>query len=360
MMKPIRDTLRRLMVIEAAAPEERIWLEFISFIIAGFLAYLLFWLIFGTWILQIILAASTAMLLLSLYSFRKDRRNLSISIVIVTLLTCCLLVDGVLGWDFNAHYYILCTFPLLATKGMLSPHNRVFLYLSAAAAYIFGKKLMPEDVGLQNLAPWIGDILPTVNLVVAILIIGLSMLKFSEIMADHQRQLIRANEQMTRLANTDQLTGTYNRRFMYSILESEKCRSGDRRPYVIAIIDIDNFKQINDRFGHLAGDKVLQDIVQIILGLIRTGDVVARWGGEEFLVLLPNTDLVNGISVMERVRKTLADKVYESDGITFQTTLTIGLADSTGKQPIDEIISLADERLYRGKREGKNKVVTCS
>ncbi len=138
---------------------------------------------------------------------------------------------------------------------------------------------------MRNLAPWIGDLLPTVNLVVAILIIGLSMLKFSEIMADHQRRLIQANEQMTRLANTDQLTGTYNRRFMYSILESEKCRSVDRQPYVIAILDIDNFKQINDRFGHLAGDKVLQDIVQIILGLIRTGDVVARWGVEEFLVL---------------------------------------------------------------------------
>jgi len=348
------------MFVEAATPEVRIWLEFISFIVAGYLVYLFFWMIFGTWILQMLIASAIALLLLSIYLFRIGMRNLSITLVIVTFLSSCLLIDGLLGWNFNAHYFILCTFPLLATKGMLSPKVRAVLYFSAAASYILGKKLMPEEVGLQNLAPWIGEVLPTVNLVVAILIIGLSMLKFSQIMDEHERQLIKANEQMTRLANTDQLTGTYNRRFMYSILESEKCRSGKRRPYVIAILDIDNFKQINDRFGHLAGDKVLQDIVQIILGLIRTGDVVARWGGEEFLVLLPNTSLDNGIAVMERVRQTLADKVYDSDGNRFQTTLTIGLADSRGNRPIDEIISEADARLYQGKREGKNKVVTQS
>ena len=348
------------MFVEAATPEVRIWLEFISFIVSGFLVYLLFWMLFGTWILQMIMAAGIAVLLLSLYLFRVGARNLSITLVIVTFLATCLLTDGVLGWNFNTHYFILCTFPLLATKGMLSPKVRAVLYISAAASYILGKKLMPEEVAILDLPAWISEAVPTINLVLAILIIGLSMLKFSQIMADHERQLIQANEQMTRLANTDQLTGTYNRRFMYSILESEKCRSGDRRPYVIAILDIDNFKQINDRFGHLAGDKVLQDIVQIILGLIRTGDVVARWGGEEFLVLLPNTDLKNGIAVMERVRQTLAGKVYEKDGISFQTTLTIGLADSHGNQPIDEIISVADERLYQGKRAGKNRVVTNS
>lgn len=348
------------MFIDAATPEVRIWLEFISFIVAGYLVYLFFWMTLGAWLQQIIIACGIAVLLLSIYLFRNGARNLSITLVIVTFLLTCLLVDYTLGWNFNAHYFILCTFPLLATKGMLSPKVRAVLYLSAAAAYILGKRLMPAETGLADLAAWVGDALPTINLVVAILIIGLSMLKFSQIMAENERRLIEANEQMTRLANTDQLTGIYNRRFMYTILESEKCRSGERRPYIIAILDIDNFKQINDRFGHLTGDRVLQDIVQIILGMIRTGDVVARWGGEEFLVLLPNTSLANGMAVMERVRQTLAGKVYESDGHEFQITLTIGLADSCGNQPIDEIISIADERLYKGKREGKNRVVTLS
>ena len=166
---------------------------------------------------------------------------------------------------------------------------------------------------------------------------------------------------MTQVANTDLLTGIYNRRYMYSVLEDEKFTNGSNRlTYVIAILDIDNFKQINDRFGHLTGDRVLQEIVRIILGVIRTGDIVARWGGEEFLVLLPNTDIVSGLAVMERVRQTLAGKVYKCDGVEFQTTLTIGLADNIGKQRVDDIISIADERLYIGKRQGKNKIVTKS
>lgn len=217
---------------------------------------------------------------------------------------------------------------------------------------------MPLTSDIVPVPDWVWQVMPTVNLVVAIMIIGFSMLKFSRIMTANEKKLLEINARMADLANTDQLTGIYNRRYMYSVLDDEKFRSGsDRLPFAIAILDIDNFKQINDRFGHIAGDKVLQEIVKVIQGMIRSGDIVARWGGEEFLVLLPNTDIISGMAVMERIRLALAGKVYQHEGVEFQTTLTIGLADNLGRQHIDEIISVADERLYIGKRQGKNKTV---
>ncbi|HRD64835.1 MAG TPA: sensor domain-containing diguanylate cyclase [Candidatus Competibacter sp.] len=169
----------------------------------------------------------------------------------------------------------------------------------------------------------------------------------------------RLIEELSRAATQDSLTGLYNRRFITKILnkELERCRRFDRI-LGIAMIDLDNFKNINDMHGHLFGDKVLKIVAEILSKNIREVDVICRWGGEEFVVLLPETNLEMLISWAERVCKLLASTVIRQDNEqTTNITASFGVMATSGKkETIDTLIEKADKALYRAKERGKNQV----
>ncbi|MDL2254033.1 GGDEF domain-containing protein [Ruminococcaceae bacterium OttesenSCG-928-I18] len=156
-------------------------------------------------------------------------------------------------------------------------------------------------------------------------------------------------------ANTDPLTGLYNRRFAREAFGKIAREEGDKS-YCTAMLDIDDFKQINDLYGHAAGDEVLRALAKTLQCELRKTDLLFRWGGEEFLILLVDVPLPTAQLIMEKVRVSLADKAVRTGQVAIRFTVTIGLSE-LDKKDILKSISHSDKLMYEGKRNGKNQVV---
>lgn len=179
--------------------------------------------------------------------------------------------------------------------------------------------------------------------------------------AERTQELEDANDKLRELSSKDFLTNLLNRRAFLERLEQEMGRirrKGDR--FCLALIDIDDFKQINDTYGHEAGDKVLQNVSKTFVAFTRKQDIVARWGGEEFIFLLPNTPVEQGILAFEKVRKAVEELDFVVNGSSVKITATFGVVEVTPECALERSIVQADEALYTGKRAGKNQVVTAA
>jgi diguanylate cyclase (GGDEF)-like protein len=162
------------------------------------------------------------------------------------------------------------------------------------------------------------------------------------------------------LAIQDALTGLVNRRHMQSLLETEQRRSArNGEPLCLALIDLDHFKQVNDRHGHPAGDAVLKGFAEATLPLLRATDVLARWGGEEFMLLMPASQLPQACAALERVRARLAGMVFEPLGPQQRVTLSAGIADAQPGEALGPLIERADRALYHAKSLGRDCVVAA-
>jgi diguanylate cyclase (GGDEF)-like protein len=125
----------------------------------------------------------------------------------------------------------------------------------------------------------------------------------------------------------------------------------------LILADVDDFKAVNDRFGHPTGDVVLRDLADALRENVREIDTAARWGGEEFAVILPGTDLEGAAQVAERIRVALAEReILSVDGAALHVTASFGVATSTATSTVQQLVEAADEALYRAKRAGKDRV----
>lgn len=165
-------------------------------------------------------------------------------------------------------------------------------------------------------------------------------------------------DRVTELAITDGLTGIFNHLHIVTKLEGEVARS---RRYgsnlSVILFDIDNFKDINDHFGHLAGDQVLIRVAQLIKNSVRNIDAVGRYGGEEFLAVLPETDGEAALTMAERVRSRIQDEYFVYEDQAIRLTLSGGVADYTNEVEASRLIRLADDNLLAAKKQGKNMVL---
>ncbi|OAZ13571.1 diguanylate cyclase [Thalassospira indica] len=162
----------------------------------------------------------------------------------------------------------------------------------------------------------------------------------------------------TARSDVDPLTGTYNRQTMMGDLNAERERAiRTGVPTAIALIDLDHFKSVNDTYGHQAGDLVLQSVAGILQSHVRPFDKVYRYGGEEFLVCLPNADMKQCARVLERLRRVIeASPVTISDDVILPVTASIGAAPMTKNRSTEQIIEKADKALYAAKEGGRNRV----
>lgn len=175
------------------------------------------------------------------------------------------------------------------------------------------------------------------------------------------------SDKLTSLAIKDGLTGLYNQNFIKARLLEETYRSERYKyPLSVMMIDLDDFKALNDRHGHVVGDRVLKAMGELLQELMRSSDVCGRYGGEEFLVLLPQTTCLDAAAAAERLRKEIALYPFalypfrpgSGDDKTCHLTVSIGVYSTPfNSQNIEEIVHLTDAALYRAKMEGKNKVV---
>jgi diguanylate cyclase (GGDEF)-like protein len=159
---------------------------------------------------------------------------------------------------------------------------------------------------------------------------------------------------MEKQATTDTLTGCYNRMMFNDLLKSESKKAArHNKKFTLVILDIDNFKSVNDTYGHLIGDEVLKEMADIVRETIRESDVFARWGGEEFSVLLPETGLNGGAILAEKIRENIKSHRFSKAG---NLTCSFGVAQFKPEEPRDTLISNADWALYHAKNHGKNQV----
>ena len=169
------------------------------------------------------------------------------------------------------------------------------------------------------------------------------------------------HQELYRLAIVDALTGLYNRRYLMDYLERELSRSArDHRPLAFLMLDIDHFKTINDRLGHLAGDLTLRDLAECLRSEIRSDELLARYGGEEFAAVLPETDQGEAAEVAERIRLAVQNHAFVFEGHRYAVTVSLGGASMRADEVLtaQELIRQADERLYQAKRQGRNRVVS--
>jgi diguanylate cyclase (GGDEF)-like protein len=171
----------------------------------------------------------------------------------------------------------------------------------------------------------------------------------------------RAIYELTGLAQVDHLTGALNRLGMTERLDRAQTSPQEGLPaYSVILLDIDRFKDVNDTYGHNAGDAVLTELVTRVSGAIRSKDSLARYGGEEFLVLLPDTDLNEATLIGERLRQVAEERPAFFDGRSIPFTLSVGVAASGHLQRgRTSVIMDADAALYRAKREGRNRVAAA-
>jgi diguanylate cyclase (GGDEF)-like protein len=183
---------------------------------------------------------------------------------------------------------------------------------------------------------------------------GGRMLIYSDI-----TDIVKNARELERLATTDGMTGIYNRRHFLALADHEWSRARRYgRPVSFLMVDIDYFKAVNDTFGHQVGDEMIVHLANLAHGCKRDTDVLARIGGEEFALLLPETDLVSAQVVAERLRREVATNPLTAAARAIPATVSIGVAFATDSMSdVSDLMKAADQALYDAKRAGRNRVI---
>ena len=171
---------------------------------------------------------------------------------------------------------------------------------------------------------------------------------------------LRHEQELEHIANVDGLTGLFNRRWMNNFFKRQINRAlKDNRPMALIMADLDNFKHVNDAYGHLAGDEALCTVASILTQHIRPSDLVARFGGEEFALILPDTSTEEAMQIAERVRAAIESTHIQVDPETSQEvriTISLGVTSLLLGDEIDSMLARADQALYRAKEKGRNSI----
>lgn len=219
--------------------------------------------------------------------------------------------------------------------------------------YILSKYFEP----LQPVGELAQTIMYIINaLVMFVVIFCFMMLLFWDI--NHRSDRLAArNNQLDEMSKKDPLTKLYNRRYMnYELNRRMSYLVGEGRIFGLIMADIDNFKTVNDTYGHDAGDDVLIAVANEFTNALRGDDCVCRWGGEEFLVVISGNHQVTA-DVAERIRKRIENLTIDTNGHQIKVTMTFGVSESIPGLRMERLIQIADERLYYGKQNGKNCVI---
>ncbi|QOC23683.1 diguanylate cyclase [Wenzhouxiangella sp. AB-CW3] len=180
-----------------------------------------------------------------------------------------------------------------------------------------------------------------------------------EMVASKTRDLTTAYRKLEHMAIRDRLTGVFNRIRVDEKLEQEVRRANRYgSPIALIMLDIDDFKVVNDNHGHLSGDRVLKELARLATEMTRDTDLVGRWGGEEFIIILPETSAEQAAEIGERIREAFGETAFQSDsGAPIELSLSCGVSEFQDGDDAESVFRRADQALYEAKRAGKNRVV---
>lgn len=285
---------------------------------------------------------------------QHGRERLAMTFVQIEVLVHAGVAVMYLGWDSGFHYYVFCLIPpLVAVPG--GPASRRLLFLTICAGLYLG--FDTASGVLTPAMPLSPDVLyrfRAFNIVGSLAILGyLTLLMRALFMSAEMR--------LTDIATTDLLSGLYTRRHGLTLIHREMERAakgGTSLAFVLA--DIDDFKQVNDRHGHEVGDHLVAAIGKRMRSAIRRDDVVVRWGGDEFLLILPGQDIASARATAERMQNSVAADPVSVDDLQLRVGMTCGVAQYSVGDSVEGCVRSADAALYEGKRRGRNQVVATA
>ncbi len=263
--------------------------------------------------------------------------------VAITFATLLLVLTGGSASPFFFAYALI----VVGAALVLSPRLTLLVTAFATGGYLVGVAVEPTQTPLT--APQLVAV--GVNVVALLLLTYVGM-----VVAREQR---RSRDAAIQLSTVDSLTGLYNRAYLFAAVDREIQRSArSRRGFCLLMMDLDGLKPINDQFGHFQGDRVLRGVSAIIRRGVRRIDTAARYGGDEFVVLLPETDPVGAYVLADKIRQGVADLAIETPTDRIRTSLSVGTVRyPEDGRTVDDLIISADQAMYLSKRAGKNRVV---
>ena len=285
---------------------------------------------------------------LARWALERRRNRLAVALIWMEVLVHAAVGSLLLGWDSGFHYFLMLFIPALVvgTPQRLALPMMGVLVLSYAALYAACAALGP----LQPLPPLQTSVAHWVNVV---LVFGM----FYAVAAFYRSRVVAAERRLLKMATIDPLTGLANRSQFHLRAAAELARSRRTdQPMALVLADVDFFKRINDEHGHDAGDKVLVRLAELMSSGLRDCDLLARWGGEEFLALLPACDSEGARAVAERLREAIAAVHIEVDGRVLNVTMSFGIAEVAGDLDLQAATVCADRALYSSKHSGRNRV----
>ncbi|MEG5265555.1 GGDEF domain-containing protein [Pseudomonas sp. JDS28PS106] len=325
------------------------WQHIVPIVQIAFAIHVVLFVLFaslGLTLLAVGNAVSILTYVVCLKAIRAGRLSFAGVLMSVEIILHALLATWILGWSSNFHFYLYCLVPIIAFSFQHAPLPRRLLNLSiiAAAACIY---LLRGRMGTDpGVAPGLLEVFGVINVLTAtaLLLHGTAL----SVRFTHSMQL-----GLFHTANLDSLTNLYTRR---RVMRRVHQLTGASRSAII-LLDIDHFKQINDRLGHERGDQILQHVAQAIRSNVRATDVASRWGGEEFLVLMPEALQQDAGTVAQRILQQIREQAGKLEQPQIEVTATVAVSEIRAGESFEHALHRADQALYQGKQQGRNQVV---
>ena len=261
-----------------------------------------------------------------------------------------------IGWDSGIYFQLLLLLPLTIINVQLQRKVRILICgitIACLGALYPISHILRQDVSIPAI---FNQILFMFNLLLSSAILVVISFSSEAEKALAHLEIYSANQKLMTLANTDPLTNLLNRRIMMTYIEKEKEKVDQGgKSFSLIMMDVDNFKQINDEYGHDAGDFVLLKLGELIRAGVRANDLISRWGGDEFLIMLLETELNNCEIVAEKIRLRVVNSPFIYQDFEIPVTITLGISICDRESGVGNSLRKADLALYKGKQEGKNR-----
>lgn len=297
--------------------------------------------------------------LLFVFLLKVNKARLCYYLVHLEMTFYCIFSILLVGWDYNTQYFfIFLIVPLPYFSFRKTPPTEMItlgglLLYSLLYFYLRDPGFVDPDFSRSVLINTIAYI----NLIFIIVLTYLFTRVSNHTNRKNNKALIESNENLQKMINHDAVTGLLTRPpFIHKLYAAKRKLLQENKPYVLIFGDIDNFKVLNDFYGHEFGDEILKRVGEIIMGEIRETDSAARWGGEEFLVMLENININDAILKAEKIRRKIEQTSLFHNESEIKITMTLGLAEGSTSPDIYSEINRADKLMYEGKVLGKNKL----
>ncbi|MBN1472982.1 MAG: GGDEF domain-containing protein [Syntrophaceae bacterium] len=282
------------------------------------------------------------------------------SLTLIQMCTAALIVMYVMFFANESRSVLLLMYIIILLFGILRLDTRQFLFISVFILLTYGVNIAllhlfrPQGVNFQNeYLQWFMLAL----VLVAFSIIGGYISSLRRNLSASRSELQKSNSLIHEMAIRDELTGLYNRRHLMELLKNEKNRSSrNGSQFVVAMLDVDQLKDVNDTYGHPTGDQVLWTVSAIIRDTMRIIDNCGRYGGDEFMLIFAQTDIKGAMISAERIRASIGQSQVPGLGRDFKITVSIGLTEYRFPEEVETMIARVDRALYRAKSGGRNRL----